>query len=76
MTRFWILPYKKLGIGSGLYGKSVLYLWHPQILADQLTLHISTRWADYAHQIILASPDFQTFLRLCSGVGVVPWICV
>ena len=24
---------------------------------------ISTRGADYAHQIILAPPDFQTFLR-------------
>ena len=34
--------------------------WHPQNLADQLTL--SQPWgADYAHQIILAPPDFQTF---------------
>jgi hypothetical protein len=29
--------------------------WHPQILADQLTL---PQWADYAHQIVLAPPDF------------------
>ena len=32
----------------------------PQILADQLTL---TRGADYAHHVILAPPDFRTFLR-------------
>ena len=37
----------------------------PQILADQLTLS-QPREADYAHQIILAPPDFQTFLR--------PWV--
>ena len=36
--------------------------WHPQILADQLTLSQSDG-ADYAHQIILATPDFQTLLR-------------
>ena len=36
--------------------------WHPQILADQLTL-FQPRGADYAHQIILAPPDFQTFRR-------------
>ena len=35
---------------------------HPQILADQLTLS-QPRGADYAHQIILAPPDFQTFRR-------------
>ena len=35
---------------------------HPQILADQLTLS-QPGGADYAHQIIQASPDFQTFLR-------------
>ena len=34
----------------------------PQILADQLPL-FQPRGADYAHQIILAPPDFQTFLR-------------
>ena len=38
--------------------------WHPHILADQLTLSQS-RGADYSHQIILAPPDFQTFLRPC-----------
>ena len=37
---------------------------HPQILADQLTLS-QPRGADYAHQIILAPPDFQTFRRPC-----------
>ena len=35
----------------------------PQILADQLTL-FQPRGADYAHQIVLAPPDFQTFRRL------------
>ena len=35
--------------------------WHPQILAEQLTLS-QPEGADYAHQIILAPPDFQTFL--------------
>ena len=34
--------------------------WHPHFLADQLTLS-QPRGADYAHQIILAPPDFQTF---------------
>ena len=38
--------------------------WHPQILADQFTLY-QPRGADYAHQIILAPPDFQTFRRPC-----------
>ena len=38
--------------------------WHPQILADQLTLS-QPRGADYAQQIILAPPDFQTFRRPC-----------
>ena len=41
---------------------------HPQILADQLTLS-QPRWADYAHQIILAPPDFQTFRRPCFYFG-------
>ena len=36
----------------------------PQILADQLTLS-QPEGADYAHQIILSPPDFQTFLRPC-----------
>ena len=35
---------------------------HPQILADQLTLSQPVG-ADYAHKIILATPNFQTFLR-------------
>ena len=35
---------------------------HPQILSDQLTLS-QPRGADYTHQIILASLDFQTFRR-------------
>ena len=35
-----------------------------QILADQLTLS-QPRGADYAQQIILAPPDFQTFRRPC-----------
>ena len=38
--------------------------WHTQILADQLTL-FQPGEADYAHQIIMAPPDFQTFLRPC-----------
>ena len=32
-----------------------------QILVDQLTLS-QPRGADYANQMILASPDFQTFI--------------
>ena len=36
--------------------------WGCQMLADQLTLS-QPRGADYAHQIILAPPDFQTFRR-------------
>ena len=36
----------------------------PQILADRLTLS-QPGGADYAHQIILTPPDFQTFLRPC-----------
>ena len=39
--------------------------WYPQILADQLTLS-QPRGTNYAHQIILATTDFQTFHR--------PWI--
>ena len=34
----------------------------PRILADQLTLS-QPRGADYAQQILLAPPDFQTFRR-------------
>ena len=34
----------------------------PQILPDKLTLS-HPRGADYANQIILAFPDFQTFRR-------------
>ena len=49
----------QLGLSSlGLQGVP----WHSQILADQLTL-AQQREADYAHQIILAPPDFQTFRR-------------
>jgi uncharacterized Zn-finger protein len=55
---------KKVHIdGAGLSSLGVPGVpWHPQILADQLTLS-KPRGADYAHQIIL---DFQTFRRLCS----------
>jgi hypothetical protein len=44
--------------------------WHPKILADQLTLS-QPGVADYAHQKILAPPDFQTFLRplMCMVTG-------
>ena len=38
--------------------------WPSQILADQLTPSQS-RGADYVSQIILAYPDFQTFLLPC-----------
>ena len=34
-------------------------------LADQLTLSQPGGGADYAHQIIMAPPDYQTFLRPC-----------
>ena len=37
----------------------------PQFFADQLTLS-QPGGVDYAHLIILAPPDFQTFLRPCS----------
>ena len=36
---------------------------------DQLTPS-QPRGADYAHQIILASPDFQTFRRPCNNSGL------
>ena len=36
--------------------------WHPQILVDRLTLY-QPEGADYAHQIILAPPDFPTVLH-------------
>ena len=36
----------------------------PPDLADQLSLS-QPEGTDYAHQIILAPPDFQTFLRPC-----------
>jgi hypothetical protein len=41
--------------------------WHPQILADQLTLSQPGEGggADYSHPIIHAPPDFQTFLWPC-----------
>ena len=53
-----------LKIGSGLSSLWLLGVpWHPQILADQLTL--SHPWeGDYAYQLIMAPSDFQTFLRL------------
>ena len=40
--------------------------WHPQFLADQLTLS-QPRGADYAQQIILGlgPPEFQTFQQPC-----------
>ena len=45
--------------------------WHPQILADELTLS-QPEGGDYSRLMILAPPDFQTFLRpwdrLHSGV--------
>ena len=44
----------------------------PHILTDQLTLSQPGR-ADYAHQIILASPDFPTFLRPCAVLEISPF---
>jgi hypothetical protein len=38
---------------------------HLQILTDQLILYQAVG-VDYAHQIILAPPDFQIFLRPCT----------
>ena len=53
---------RKTGVSSlGLPG-GAMAPWHPHILADQLTLS-QPEGADYAHQIILAPSDFQTFLR-------------
>ena len=61
-----------LGLFDIILSRSVVYggpggamPWQPQILADQLTLS-QPRGADYAHQIILAPPDFRTFLRPCN----------
>ena len=46
----------------------------PQILADQLSLYQPGEGgADYAHQIILALPDFQTFLRPCVIFCTIFW---
>ena len=50
------------GIDSDTYRPVVPGGWHPQILAGQLTLS-QPRGTDYAHQIILAPPDCQTFRR-------------
>ena len=54
--------------------------WHPQILADQLTLS-QPDGADYAHQIILAPPDFLTieqgiFIALRELVAKANKVCV
>ena len=55
----------KMQVRKNIAGVSSLGVpWHPQILADQLTLS-QPGGADYARQIILAPPDFQTFLRPC-----------
>ena len=51
--------------------------WHPHILADQVTLS-QPRGTDYAHQIILAPPDFQTFRRpciACVNAYLIIWNC-
>ena len=42
-------------------------VWHPQILADQLTLS-QPGGSDYCpphYLLLLAPPDYQTFLRPC-----------
>ena len=68
-----VLPVKPMMAAPLLYaGLSSLGVppgvpWHPQILAEQLTLS-QPRGADYAHQIILAPPDFQTFRRPCYDI--------
>jgi hypothetical protein len=43
--------------------------WHPQILADQLTL--SQPGGGDAHQIIVAPPDFQIFLQPCCATNLI-----
>ena len=48
--------------GVSYLGHAAGMPWHSQILADQLTLS-QPRGADYAHQMILVPPDFQTFLQ-------------
>ena len=50
------------GLWTFLANLALCVPWHPQILADQLTLS-QQRGADYVHQIILAPLNFQTFLR-------------
>ena len=45
-----------------LTSKVIIYINRPVV---PLTLSQPWGWADYAHQIILAPQDFQTFLRPC-----------
>ena len=48
-----------------LYPKPVVPGGSRGAMADQLTLSQPGGGAYYAHQIILAPPDFQNFLRPC-----------
>ena len=58
---FYRFFYRDVGKGGGGQGS---HAPSPQILVDQLALS-QPGGANYAHQIILAPPDFQTFLRPC-----------
>ena len=59
--RFWVLARLHAYFVPGVSSLGV----HPPILANQLTLS-QGGGAHYAHQIILAPPDFQTLRR--------PWV--
>ena len=54
-------PLANFGRASWLRKRLNTNGWHPQILAEQLNPY-QPRGADYEHQIIMVSPDFQTFL--------------
>ena len=51
-----------VGLGLTNLLNKFRHLGLKKILADQLTLY-QPGGADYAHHMILAPPDFQTFLR-------------
>ena len=55
----YLLKYARRGVVHGVP-------WHPQILADQLTLSQPGGGADYAHHSTTSPPpDFQTLRRAC-----------
>ena len=57
-----ISPYQSICWTAALYFRSVVAKMAPPDFGRTIN-PISTKGADYAHQIILAPPDFQTFRR-------------